>query len=194
MDKALEQLRQHEKDVWARNRERRQAEEHVAETKKQEEQWAQDAEDLKAWRKAQEDLVMKPSTCSCQKQTSWVTQIASYAYTAYTWFFHCRRAVIKALFQEDEARKTLSIEIPLPAHPWMYISATVDENEYDVTDIVNKIVTPGERITSEWLYKNVDVPNGTPETITWEYIDSMTFELHKIPSDGLVNEVKSKTD
>lgn len=195
MDKALEQLRQYEKDVWARNRERRMVEDYVAETQKQEEEWAKDAEDLKAWRKAQDDLIMKPSTCSCQcqKKQSWIPWIASCVYSAYTWMFYCRRSVLNTLFHDESKEcQKLVIELPLPKHPWMCVIGTVGDDEYDVTDIVNENLPAGERLTREWLVENTDVP--TDESVTWEYVDSLTFEVHEIPSEGLVNEVKPKTD
>jgi hypothetical protein len=45
-------------------------------------------------------------------------------------------------------------------------------------------VTPG------WL---CDVASET-NVEKWEYVDSLTFEVKEITSDGVVNEVKPKTD
>jgi hypothetical protein len=192
MDKAIAQLRQHEKDVWVRNRGRQQVDAHVEDTKKQEEEWATDAEDLKAWRKAQ-DAGACACKCKQEQSQSWSSFIASAMYTAYTWVFYCRRNVMNTFFHdESKERQKLIIEIPLPPHPWMCVSGTVGETEYDVTDIVNSKLSPGQRLTVDWLNENTDIPEDS--TITWEYIDSLTFEVHEIPSDGVVNEVKPKTD
>ncbi len=112
-------------------------------------------------------------------------------YWLYTQLFHCCRRVDKLLFRdESEPRKELTLETPLPEYPWLTIAAVRGDDEVDVTELVNSKVEPGQTVTPAWLSEitgesNVDV---------WEYINSLTFEVDEIPSDGVVNEVKPKTD
>jgi hypothetical protein len=126
-------------------------------------------------------------------------------YWIYSNIFWCRREVVKALFQEDEPRKTLDIEFPLPDHPWVYISAIWnDESEDDVTDIITEKVTPNEVLTPTRLLEmsglvethetGLDSVTQSRRIVKWEYMNSQTFEVCEITSDGLVNAVKPKTD
>jgi len=94
------------------------------------------------------------------------------------------------LFREDEPYKTLEITTPLPEFPWLTLAAIRGDNEIDVTDIVNSKVDKGQLVTPIWLSEICD----EKDVDTWEYIDSLTFEVCEIPSDGLVNEVKTKLD
>lgn len=111
-------------------------------------------------------------------------------YWIYTEIFHCCRRVDKALFRNDsEPRKELTLEIPLPSHPWLSISALRADEELDVTDLVNSKVEPGQTITPNWLSEISEESN----VEKWEYVDSLTFEVNEITSDGVVNEVKPKT-
>jgi hypothetical protein len=91
---------------------------------------------------------------------------------------------------ESESRKELTIEIPLPDHPWLSISAVRGDEEVDVTDIVNSKVESGQNVNPSWLSEIT----GETSVDTWEYVDSLTFELKEIESEGVVNEVKPKTD
>jgi hypothetical protein len=112
-------------------------------------------------------------------------------YWIYTQIFHCCRRVDKALFRdESEPRKELTLEIPLPDHPWLSISAVRGDDEVDVTDLVNSKVEPGQTITPSWLSEIT----GESDVDVWEYINSLTFEVSEITSEGVVNEVKPKTD
>ena len=98
---------------------------------------------------------------------------------------------MNALFQEDEELKKFEIEIPDPKHPWVYIAAiTEDNDETDVTLLVNNLVKPGEILTPERLSEMI----GIKDAIRWEYMSISTFEVQTISSEGLVNEVKSKAD
>jgi len=124
-----------------------------------------------------------------------LNNIALFIYTLYTWVFYCRRNVMNTLFHDEtKEQQKLVIEIPLPKHPWMCVSGVVGDDEYDVTDVVNQNLLPGERLTSEWLTENAIIPDPFPEKVVWEYIDSQTFEVREITSDGVVNEVKPKVD
>lgn len=112
-------------------------------------------------------------------------------YWIYTQIFHCCRRVDKALFHdESEPRKELTVEIPLPSYPWLSISAVRGDEEVDVTDLVNSKVESGQVITPDWLSEITE----EKDVEKWEYVDSLTFELKEITSDGVVNEVKPKTD
>ena len=91
---------------------------------------------------------------------------------------------------ESEPRKELTLEIPLPQYPWLTIAAVRGDDEIDVTELVNIKVEPGQTITPSWLSEIT----GESDVDVWEYINSLTFEVSEITSDGLVNEVKPKTD
>ena len=84
----------------------------------------------------------------------------------------------------------LLVDIPPPKHPWLCIYGT-DSNgiEHDVTDLVNEKIEDGQIIDAKWL----DAVTGVCPEI-WEYMDSSTFDVHQITSDGIVNEVKPKAD
>ena len=124
----------------------------------------------------------------------------------YASVFACRRGCIRFFFQEDAPRKTLTVEIPLPETPWLYISAIWDDGqEDDVTEIVEELITPNEVITSARLFEMTkfepeqqivgkDSVVSTRKLLRWSYMDSTTFEVREITSDGLVNAVKPKTD
>lgn len=94
------------------------------------------------------------------------------------------------LFQEDAPRKTFQIVIPPPAYPWLTVSGVRGDMDIDVTDLVNSFVKKGDIITPNWL----ESISGESDIERWEYIDSSTFEVSEITSDGIVNEVKSKSD
>lgn len=112
-------------------------------------------------------------------------------YWIYTQIFHCCRRVDKALFRdESQPRKELTIEIPTPEFPWLSLAGIRGDEEIDVTEFVNSEVEPGEIVTPEWL---AEITNKKDVT-RWEYIDSLTFEVKEITSEGVVNEVKPKTD
>ena len=113
-------------------------------------------------------------------------------YWIYSQTFHCCRRIDKFLFRDEtEPRKELTLmEIPLPQYPWLSISAVRDDEEVDVTDLVNSKVEAGNTVTPEWLAEVTE----EQDVERWEYVDSLTFELKEITSDGLVNEVKPKTD
>ena len=112
-------------------------------------------------------------------------------YWIYTQMFGCCRRVDKFLFRdESEPRKELTIDIPLPTYPWLNIAGLKDDEEIDVTELVNINVEAGQTVTSEWLAEI----SGEADIERWEYVDSLTFELKEITSEGLVNEVKPKTD
>ena len=111
-------------------------------------------------------------------------------YWLYTSVFYCNRRVQKFFFREDEPYKTLDIVVPLPDYPWLSLSAIRGDTEVDVTDIVNSKVEKGQVVTPTWLAENCD----EADVEKWEYIDSLTFEVCEIPSEGVVNEVKSKLD
>jgi hypothetical protein len=127
-------------------------------------------------------------------------------YNMYASVFACRRGCIRFFFQEDAPRKTLTVEIPLPETPWLYISAIWDDGqEDDVTEIVEELITPNEVITSARLFEMTkfepeqqivgkDSVVSTRKLLRWSYMDSTTFEVREITSDGLVNAVKPKTD
>ena len=111
-------------------------------------------------------------------------------YWIYASLFYCNRRVQKFLFREDEPYKTLEITVPLPDYPWLSVSAIRGDTEVDVTDIVNSKVEDGQLVTPVWLSEICN----EKDVETWEYIDSLTFEVCEIPSNGLVNEVKAKLD
>jgi hypothetical protein len=79
--------------------------------------------------------------------------------------------------------------IPLPEHPWLSLAAVRGDEEIDVTDLVNSKVAKGQLVTPSWLAEITDEAG----VETWEYIDSLTFDVREIPSDGVVNEVKPKS-
>jgi hypothetical protein len=112
-------------------------------------------------------------------------------YWIYSCLFACCRRVEKLLFRdESEPRKELTLEIPLPTYPWLSIAGVRGDDEIDVTDLVNDEVEPGQVVTSKWLLEL----SGEENIEKWEYTDSLTFEVKEITSEGLVNEVKPKTD
>lgn len=112
-------------------------------------------------------------------------------YWIYTQLFHCCRRADKFFFHdESEPRKTLTVEIPLPTHPWLSLSAVRNDEEVDVTDLVNSKIAPGQIVTPGWLS---DITSET-DVERWEFVDSLTFEVREITSDGLLNEVKPKLD
>jgi len=88
----------------------------------------------------------------------------------------------------------------------MYISAIWDDGEeQDVTEIVEELVTPNEILTPDRLLEMTkleaeqQITSGesvvsTRKLVRWSYMDSVTFEVREITSDGLVNAVKPKTD
>lgn len=126
-------------------------------------------------------------------------------YSLYTSVFACRRGCLRTFFQEDEPRKTLDIVIPPPSHPWVYITAVwSDEEEEDVTGIVTEKVTPDEVLTPARLLEitglveehttGEDSVTTSRKIVRWEYMDSQTFEVGEITSEGLVNAVKPKVD
>lgn len=112
-------------------------------------------------------------------------------YWIYCTIFSCCRRVDKLLFRDDsQPLQTLTVTIPVPDYPWLSITAIRGDTEIDVTDLVNSLVTPGHTVTPKWL----STITNEADVEKWEYIDSLTFDVHEIPSDGLVNEVKSKSD
>jgi hypothetical protein len=127
-------------------------------------------------------------------------------YNIYASVFACRRGCLRFFFQEDAPRKTLTVHIPLPETPWLYISAVWDDGqEDDVTEIVEELVTPNEVLTPSRLFEitkiepEQEITSGesvvsTRKLLRWSYMDSTTFEVREITSDGLVNAVKPKTD
>jgi hypothetical protein len=130
-----------------------------------------DDDDIKVWRAYQKTML---------------ASVGHWLYTAYAWLFHCRRSVIKTLFQEDEPRKVLVI--PQHPHPWLFIFAMcADDIEYDVTKVVNDAVKPGQLVTPEWLAETT----GHTDVLRWEYADSSTFDVCEITSSGVVNEVEA---
>ena len=97
MDTAIQQLRQHEKEVWVRNRDRRHVE-------------------------PQAEQAQTVHTGINKKTPGWGSWIASCVYTVYTWAFYCRRGMLNALFHDEtKERQKLILEIPLPKHPWMCV-------------------------------------------------------------------------
>lgn len=111
-------------------------------------------------------------------------------YWSYKQLFCCKRRIVKALFQEDEPRKKLWIEIPPPKHPWKYIWAVEEDGrESSVTEIVEEEVKEGETLTPERLAEMTGM-----NAVRWLYIDIDTYEEHEITSEGLVNVVKPKAD
>lgn len=119
--------------------------------------------------------------------------LASIMYKMYTALFWCSRRVMNTLFHDESTeRKTMILALPAPKHPWVCVLAKSDGEEYDITDIVNAAVTPGQCVTPEWLSQLIDIPNAND--VVWEYVDSTTFEVDKITSIGLVNELKPKAD
>ena len=105
--------------------------------------------------------------------------------------FGCCRRVDKLLFRDEtQPRKELILEIPLPTYPWLSIAGVRGDDEIDVTELVNIKVESGQTVTSEWLAEI----SGESNIEKWEYIDSLTIEVKEITSEGLVNEVKPKTD
>ena len=118
-------------------------------------------------------------------------KMMNWCYRIYTAMFWCRRSVINSLFQEDETRKKLEIEIPNPKHPWIYIAAITEDNtEVDVTRLVELVILPGEVLTPDSLSVMTDMKN----VVRWEYLSISTFEVQTISSEGLVNEVKWKSE
>lgn len=112
-------------------------------------------------------------------------------YWLYTQLFYCCRRAERVFFRdESEPRKELTIEIPLPSYPWLSLYAIRGDEEIDVTDLVNSKLAPGQIVTPGWL-SYVANETGVEK---WEYVDSLTFEVKEITSDGVVNEVKPKTD
>ena len=112
-------------------------------------------------------------------------------YWIYTQIFRCCRRVDKFLFSDNTTpRKELTVDIPLPQYPWLTISAVRDDEEVDVTELVNSRVEPGQILTPNWLTELTNETNVS----RWEYVDSLTFEVVEITSDGVVNEVKPKID
>ena len=112
-------------------------------------------------------------------------------YWLYTQAFGCCRRLDKMLFHDEtQPRKELMIEIPLPTHPWLNIAGVRGDEEIDVTELVNLKVEREQAVTPEWLA----YVSGEENIEKWEYIDSLTFEVKEITSEGLINEVKPKTD
>jgi len=117
--------------------------------------------------------------------------VSSLLYKLYTAVFWCSRRVMNTLFHDESTeRKTMILALPAPKHPWVCVLAKSDGEEYDITDIVNSAVTPGQCVTPEWLSHLIDIPNAND--VVWEYVDSTTFEVDKITSAGVVNEIKPK--
>jgi len=127
-------------------------------------------------------------------------------YDIYTRMFACRRGCLRFFFQEDAPRKTLIVELPPPAHPWVYISAIWDnDDEDDVTEMVEKVVMPDEVLTPARLLEITEFESeeevtsehsitSTRKLLRWSYMDSKTFEVREITSEGLVNVVNPKSD
>jgi len=112
-------------------------------------------------------------------------------YWMYTQMFHCCRRADKLLFRdESEPPKILTVNIPLPDYPWLSISGVCEDEEVDVTDLVNSKVEPGMLVTPAWLEEISEEKNVS----RWEYVNSLTFEITEITSEGVVNEVKPKVD
>jgi hypothetical protein len=106
-------------------------------------------------------------------------------YTLYTWVFHCRRRVIKTLFQEDEPRKVFEIEVPPPKYPWLCVYA----NDDDVTDVINDNLLSHVKLSRE-LLEAVTGLHG----VAWSYVDSRTFEVVPIVSSEEVKDEGSSTE
>lgn len=116
-------------------------------------------------------------------------------YWLYCQLFGCCRRIDRMLFRDEtKPRTTLEIEMPPPSHPWLCIYGIVsddeDQDEIDVTDIINEHVMNGQLVDTSWL----EAITGLDSAVRWEYIDSLTFDVREITSDGLVNEVKPKVD
>lgn len=118
-------------------------------------------------------------------------KMLNWCYWMYSTLFWCKRGINNTFFQEDQPRKKLEIEIPIPKYPWVYIAAvTEDNNELDVTEIVESTIKPGDVLTPDRLSEIIGIKNA----IRWEYMSVSTFEVETISSDGIVNEVKWKSD
>jgi hypothetical protein len=123
-------------------------------------------------------------------------------YWVYTSAFQCRRGCLRTFFQEDAPRKTFDIHLPDPTHPWVYITAVWNDNEEeDITDIItskvtsNEVLTPARLLELSGLVEEIASENDSPHRVMkWEYMDSQTFEVREITSDGLVNAIKPKVD
>lgn len=118
-------------------------------------------------------------------------KMLNWCYRIYRALFWCKRGIINTLFQEDAPLKKLEIEIPEPKYPWVYIAAVIqDDTESDVTTLVETAVKPGEVLTPDRLSEITGITNA----IRWEYLSMSTFEVQVISSEGLVNEVKWKSE
>jgi hypothetical protein len=106
-------------------------------------------------------------------------------YTLYTWIFHCRRSVIKTLFQEDEPKKVLEIELPEPEYPWLCVFA----DDEDVTDIINDKILAHVKLSTELLEAVTGLRGAS-----WSYMDSRTFEVVPIVSSEQVKDEGAGTE
>jgi hypothetical protein len=109
----------------------------------------------------------------------------SMLYTLYTWIFHCRRSVIKTLFQEDEPKKVLEIELPEPEYPWLCVFA----DDEDVTDVINDKILAHVKLSTELL----EAVTGLRD-VSWSYMDSRTFEVVPIVSSEQVKDEGAGTE
>lgn len=109
----------------------------------------------------------------------------SMLYTLYTWIFHCRRSVIKTLFQEDEPKRVFEIELPEPEYPWLCVFA----DDEDVTDIINDKILAHVKLSTELL----EAVTGLRD-VSWSYMDSRTFEVVPIVSSEQVKDEGAGTE
>ena len=109
----------------------------------------------------------------------------SMLYKLYTWIFHCRRSVIKTLFQEDEPKKVLEIELPEPEYPWLCVFA----DDEDVTDIINDKILAHVKLSTELLEAVTGLRGAS-----WSYMDSRTFEVVPIVSSEQVKDEGAGTE
>jgi hypothetical protein len=86
----------------------------------------------------------------------------------------------------------------------LFSPETASSNPEDVTAIITEKVTPDEVLTPARLLEitglveehttGEDSVTTSRRVVRWEYMDSQTFEVGEITSEGLVNAVKPKID
>ena len=93
--------------------------------------------------------------------------------------YACRRQVAQFLKIDLTPVKNA---VAVSTLPWFWIGAQFsDSNTETVTDLINKQVNYGCRITPQFLEETTGYKN-----VTWRYMDAETLELKDFPSEGIV--------
>jgi hypothetical protein len=100
------------------------------------------------------------------------------------YLFEAYRVIHWAFNKLCPLREISPPEIPSHKLPWLWVGATVNDDEITVTNIVNRNIKYSKLITSD----SISEITGYSQPIHWKYIDIKTLEEKEFPSEGFLIE------